>query len=391
MATKKTVKKVIKKKPVKTVKKVVVKKQSEPKTMEDLLKITGYELKGLKRGQKVKGVVTDITKKMILIDIGAKTEGVVLEKEFELAMEILENLKVGDEIEAFVGSPENDRGQILLSLRQTVMNQRWELFEELFKSKKAIKVKGLEVNKGGIIVRIQGVRGFVPSSQFGRKYLGKLNDLQNQSFEVKVIEVDREKNRLIFSEKAVSEEEALVHQAKALKTVKAGDILEGVVSGIMPFGVFVRASIAGKKGKEDEGMFLEGLVHISEISWEKVDNPGVYFKAGDKIKVKVIGVDEKSKRLNLSVKHLFDDPWEKMAKDFPEGSKVKGKITKLAAFGAFVNMAPGVDGLIHISKIPADKKFEAGQEITCFVESVDAKLRRMSLSLALMKKPVGYK
>lgn len=387
--TKKAKKKpAIKKKASKTIKRV------EPKTMEELLKTTGYELRGLKKGQKVKGVVTSITKKMILIDIGAKTEGVVLEKEFELAMESFENLKVGDKLEAFVGSPENDRGQILLSLRQTIMNKRWEFFDELFKSKKAIKVKGLEVNKGGIIVRIRGVRGFVPSSQFGRQHLGKLNDLRNQRFEVKVIEVDREKNRLIFSEKEVSEEETLIHQAKALKTVKVGDVLEGVVSGIMPFGVFVRANIfvkKSKKTKEDKGMFLEGLVHISEISWEKVENPGVHFKAGDKIKVKVIGVDEKSKRLNLSVKQLFDDPWEKIAKDYQEGSKIKGKITKLAAFGAFVNVAPGVDGLIHISKIPADKEFKAGQEITCFVESIDVKLRRMSLSLALIKKPVGYK
>lgn len=384
-----TKKETIKKKAV--VKQVSPKKMSgkEPTTMVELLELTGYELKGLKKGQKVKGTVTQITKRMILMDIGAKTEGVVLEKEFELAMEMLEDLKVGDTLEAFVGSPENDRGQILLSLRQTVMNKRWEFFEELFESKKVIKVKGLEVNKGGIIVRVRGVRGFVPSSQFGREYLGKLNDLQNKSFEVKVIEVDRDKNRLIFSEKAVSEEGALASQSEALKTVKSGDTLEGVVSGIMPFGVFVRASVKSKEDKKD--MFLEGLVHISEISWEKVDNPGAYFKAGDSIKVKVIGVDEKSKRLNLSVKKLLDDPWEKMTKVFPEGSKVTGKITKLAAFGAFVNLAPGVDGLIHISKIPADKTFEAGQEITCFVESVDSKQRRMSLSLALISKPVGYK
>ena len=270
--------------------------------MEELLATTGYELKGLKKGQKVEGLVTDITKKMILIDIGAKTEGVVVDKEYEVAREMMQNLAVGDTVEAIVGSPENDRGQILLSLRQTVMNKRWEFFDELLKTGKALEVKGLEVNKGGIIVKVQGVRGFVPSSQFGREYLGRLNDLKNRGFSVKVIEVDREKNRLIFSEKAVSEQAALAHQAEALKTVKVGDELEGVVSGIMPFGVFVRASVAAKKAKkttEDGDLFLEGLVHISEISWEKVDNPGVHFKTGDKIKVRVIGVDEKSARLNL--------------------------------------------------------------------------------------------
>ncbi len=388
----KTVKKSTVKKAVvkKTVKKVSVK---EPKTMEELLKQTGYTLKGLKKGQKVKGIVTDITKKMLLVDIGAKTEGVVIEKELELAFDLLSSLKVGDEIEAFVGSPENERGQILLSLRQTVMNQRWGYFDKLLKTGRAIEVRGLEVNKGGIIVKVQGVRGFVPSSQFGRGYLGKLNELQNQPFQVKVIEVDKEKNRLIFSEKAVSEKQALAQQSDALKKVKAGDELEGVVSGIMPFGVFVRADIGGKdkKKKDEEGLFLEGLVHISEISWEKVENPGVHYKTGDNIRVKVIGVDKKSARLNLSVKQLSDDPWKKMVDKYPEGSKVKGEITRLAAFGAFVNLEPGVDGLIHISKIPSDEEFKPGQKIECFVESVDPDQRRMSLSLALMKKPVGYK
>jgi len=408
MATKakKAVKKASKKVVKKTVKKTVKKADKKPQTMEELLAQTGYKLKGLKKGQKVKGVVTDVTKKMILIDIGAKTEGVVIEKEYELAREMMEGLQVGDEVEAYVGSPENERGQILLSLRQTVMNKRWELFEQLLKTKKAVEVRGLEVNKGGIIVKVQGVRGFVPSSQFGRQYLGRLDKLQNKPFQVKVIEVDREKNRLIFSEKAVSEQAALAQQSVALKLVKVGDVLEGVVSGIMPFGVFVRANVVGGKAakktsktkadkkkeveKADE-WFLEGLVHISEISWEKVESPGVHFKTGDKIKVKVIGVDEKSARLNLSVKQLTGDPWMKMVDKYPEGSKIKGEITRLAAFGAFVNLEPGVDGLIHISKIPADEEFKVGQTIECFVESVDPEHRRMSLGLALMKKPVTYK
>ncbi|MFH0942600.1 MAG: S1 RNA-binding domain-containing protein [Candidatus Beckwithbacteria bacterium] len=381
---KKTTRKELKKKPVKAVKapvKKVLKKS--PQTMEELLKVTGYELKGLTKGQLVEGIVTDLTKKMILIDIGAKTEGVVVDKEYEAAKEMLADLKVGDTVQAYVGSPENERGQILLSLRQAVMDKRWELFDELLKTGNTIEVHGLEVNKGGIIVKARGVRGFVPSSQFGREYLGRLNELQTRSFVVKVIEVDREKNRLIFSEKAVSEKAALAHQAEAIKQVKIGDTLDGVVSGIMPFGVFVRVNL--------KDLFLEGLVHISEISWEKVENPGTHFKTGDKIKVKVIGLDEKSSRLNLSVKQLSDDPWKKMADKYPEGSKVSGKITRLATFGAFVNLEPGVDGLIHISKIPADKELKPGLKLDCFVENVDVDHRRMSLSLALISKPVGYK
>jgi len=314
----------------KTVKKIVSKKTGKvkiPQTMKELLKQTGYVLKGLKKGQLVEGVVTDITKKMMLIDIGAKTEGVILGKEFEISKDMIGDLTVGDTLQANVVMPENDRGQILLSLRQAAMDKKWNFFDQLLKTGESIKVNGLEVNKGGIIVRIQGVRGFVPSSQFGRQYLGRMDELQNKEFSVKVIEVDRKKNRLIFSEKAVSEQDALAQQKKALGLVKKGDELGGVVSGIMPFGVFVRANVSAKSKKDE--LFLEGLVHISEISWEKVENPGSHYKAGDKIKVKVIGVDEKSARLNLSVKQLGDDPWEKITDKYSEGAKVKGEITKL--------------------------------------------------------------
>lgn len=385
-------KKPIKSKPAK-VKKVVSKKpaisKALPTTMEQLLKKTGYALRGLKRGQKVKGIVTDINPRMVLIDIGAKTEGIVTDKELELSREMMSGLKVGDEIEAYIYNPENERGQILLSLKQTLLNKRWDYFDELIKTGEVVRVKGLEINKGGIIVKVAGVRGFVPASQFGRSYLGHLEDLQNKSFDVKVIEVNRKNNRLIFSEKAVSEQAALAHQAEALKKVKPGDVLTGVVSGIMPFGIFVRADISD--GDKIKDLFLEGLVHISEISWEKVDNPANHYKVGDQVKVKVIGVDVKSTRLHLSVKQLLADPWTEMAKKYTEGKKVKGKITRLAAYGAFVNLSSGVDGLIHISKIPSDKEFKVGDSLECFVEKVDAEHRRISLSLALIKKPVGYK
>ena len=386
MPTKKTVKKSKPQKVKPTLKKTV---GTVPTTMEQLLKKTCYALRGLKRGQKVKGIVTDINARMVMIDIGAKTEGIVADKELELSREMLSGLKVGDKIEAYIYNPENERGQILLSLKQTLLNKRWEYFDELIKSGEVVRVKGLEVNKGGIIVKVAGVRGFVPASQFGRTYLGRLEELQNKSFDVKVIEVNRKNNRLIFSEKAVSEQAALAHQAEALRKVKPGDTLSGVVSGIMPFGIFVRADVNGAKTTKD--LFLEGLVHISEISWEKVDNPANHYKVGDQVKVKVIGVDVKSTRLHLSVKQLLPDPWLELAKKYTEGKKVKGQITRLAAYGAFVNLSSGVDGLIHISKIPADKEFKVGESIECFVEQVDPEHRRISLSLALIKKPVGYK
>jgi ribosomal protein S1 len=216
-----------------------------------------------------------------------------------------------------------------------------------------------------------------------------MEQLLNHAFKVKVIEVSKEKNRLIFSERHVSEAEAIARKSVALKHVKAGDEYEGVVSGIMPFGVFVGVEVpleeTGDAGK------IEGLVHISEIAWEKVNDPNDYFKLGDRVKVKVLGVDENVGKLNLSVKQLSADPWTLVETKYPLGAKVNGKVTRIAPFGVFVTLEPGVDGLIHISKVPASEEPKVGQGIDVFVESVNAEQRRMSLAMVLTEVPVGYK
>jgi len=360
------------------------KKSAEPQTMEELLAATGYQLRGLRRGQQIEGIITDIGKHKLLIDIGAKTEGVVLEKEYELSRDFISTLKVGDKIKINVGMPENERGQILLSIRRAAEDYKWGNLEKAAKTGQVMEVRGLDVNRGGMIARCMDVYGFIPVSQFGRQYLGSLDKLYNKVFRVKVIEVDRTKNRLIFSEKAVSEATALAAVGEALTRVKVGDTLSGVVSGIMPFGIFVRVDI-------EESLFLEGLVHISEVSWEKVENLNETYQVGDKIKVKVLGIDKASSRLNLSIKQLKADPWSKLAKDYPPEKKVKGKVTKLAAFGAFVALKPGVEGLVHISKIPADFNIKVGDTIEVYIENIDLEHHRIALGLVLAKKPVGYK
>ncbi len=355
-----------------------------PQTMEELIKTTGYKFTGLKKSEEVEGVITDISKKAILVDIGAKTEGIILGKELDEIAEFIENLEVGEKIKAIVLSPENDKGQILLSIRDSAMDYKWDTFDQYLETGEVVEVRGLEVNKGGLIARFLGVRGFVPASQFGSQYLGKIENLQNKVFKVKVIELDREKNRLIFSEKAVSEAAALAQKQKALKKVKKGEVYEGLISGVMPFGIFVRVEI-------ENDMFLEGLVHISEISWEKVDNLNRIYNVGDKVKVKILEIDNESSRLNLSVKQLTPDPWLDLIKKYPKDKKTKGKVTKLTSFGAFVQLEEGVEGLVHISKIPADLVMEIGKEVDIYVESVDEEKRRMSLGLVLKEKPVGYK
>jgi small subunit ribosomal protein S1 len=362
----------------------------KPTTMEELLSSTGYTLSVPKPGAVLTGMVTEVTKKMILVDIGAKTEGMVVDREFEAARDYISDLKQGDEVSVFVVSPENERGQILLSLKRALVDRKWEQFSEYMQTLEAVDVKGLEVNKGGMIVVSEGIRGFVPSSQFGKAYLGKMDLLIEKDFKVKVIEVDKEKNRLIFSERLVSEADEIAKKTEALKHVTSGDVYEGVVSGIMPFGVFVGVEVPFKGDGAGVGK-VEGLVHISEISWEKVNDPNDYFKLGDRVKVKVLGIDESAGKLNLSVKQMSDDPWTTVANKYPVGAKVTGKVSRTAPFGAFVTLEPGIDGLIHISKIPSGSDPKVGEEIEVFVEHIDPEQRRMSLGLVLTEVPVGYK
>jgi small subunit ribosomal protein S1 len=361
-----------------------------PTTMEELMALDGFRVHGLKRGQIIEGVVVEKTKKILYIDIGGKSDAMVIDREMKAAEEYVKTLKVGDKVQAIVTQLENDRGQTLLSLKNAAQDSIWGEFEKLLESGKMTRVRGKEVNPGGLIVMARGLQGFVPSSQFGEERAEKIKELVNQEIEVKVIEVDREKNRLIFSEREVSEAGMIEAQKQALKGVKNGQVFDGEVVGIMPFGLFVRVEVT-KETKGEEGVFLEGLVHISEISWEKVDDPKTYYKEGDKVKVQVLAIDEKSGKLNLSVKQLLDDPWEEIEKKYPVEGRVKGEVVRLAPFGVFVQLEPGIEGLIHLSKIPSDKSLKEGDSVACFVESLDKKNRRLSLGLVLTQKPVGYK
>lgn len=346
----------------------------------------------LKRGQQVEGVISAIGKKVVLIDIGAKTEGVVSGEDLDEAVDILAEAKIGDKIGAYVKFPENDQGQIILSLKQAADENRWSRYKKLMAEEKEIEVTGLEVNKGGMVVKVADVRGFVPTSQFGEKFLGNMEELLNKTFKVRVIEVDKEQNRLIFSEKLVSDSEALAKKGEALEMVTVGEKFDGTVSGIMPFGVFVTVNVPMKpKAKDEEMAKVEGLIHISEISWEKVEDPNEMFKVGQEVKVQVIGIDKANGKLNLSIKQMTTDPWSEIEKNYAVGTKHTGKVVRIANYGIFVNFEKGVDGLIHISKKPAEKEFSLGDEVEVFVEMLDVKSRRMSLGVVLTEVPVAYK
>ena len=366
--------------------------QGEPQTMDELLKQTNYKFYGFRRGEVVEGIITERSKKTIWVDIGTKTEGLILDKVIKAAKDFVEQLKVGDKVTVVIYQPESDNGHPLLSFKKTLNDYLWVEFDEKLKNGEPIKVRGKEINRGGLVVETKGVAGFIPTSCFSATFIGNPASLINRDFEAKIIEVDKEKNRLILSEKAVSEQGLIKEQEEILKKIKIGETFEGEVTGVMPFGLFVKVKLdqETKKAKEKE-IPIEGLVHISEISWEKVDDPSKFYKQKDKVKVKVLIVDKKSGKLNLSIKQLQEDPWLEIEKKYPLEAKVKGEITRLAPFGAFVNLGKGVEGLIHISKIPAEKSLKAGDKVNCFVESIDKAGRKMSLGLVLMEKPIGYK
>lgn len=361
--------------------------KSEILTMADLLKAEKIELLGLKKGQEVKGKITAIKNKAIFIDIGGKTDAMVSGKEFEFVKDYVADLKVGDEIEVQVKSPENDKGQILVSIRGAASGYGWNYFAEKEKTGGEVSVFAKELNRGGaVVIAPFGFYGFIPGSQIGAKYEGDPEKMLGKKIKAKVLEVDQAKNRLVFSERLVSEPGKVGEEVNAIENLKIGDIFDADVVRVEPFGIFVRMGM----GADGVRLNLEGLVHISEISWEKVENVSSLFKAKDKIKVKLINKEDG--RLQFSVKRLSDDPWSKIEEKYPKDKELEGSIVRIANFGALVRLEPGVEGLIHVSKLGNGASLKEGEKVDVYIESVDVAKRKISLGLvATDKKQVLYK
>lgn len=359
---------------------------------------TGYKLKGFKRGEKVTGKVLEVTSKTVYIDIGGKAEAVVSEMEYELARDYFRALKPGDAVEGVVLITENDAGQVILSLRKAAIDTTWKTLEHALAEDLEVTARVKEVTKGGVLVDVDGIYGFIPTSQLGKEAESNPGVLAGKAVKVKVIEADRTNNRLVLSERAVSDAADIEEKKLALSVVKMGEEYEAVVVGVVPFGVFAEIVIEqpgetkkSNKKAEHEQVKLEGLIHISELSWEKIDDVNKEVKVGDKMKVQVIGMDEENGKLALSTKRLSQDPWSVVAKRFQVDSKHSGTVTKVAPYGILVRLEKGIEGLIHASKMPAEAGFTEGQQVEVFVESVDLEKRRLSLGVVLSTKPVGYK
>lgn len=358
-----------------------------PQTMEELLAMTGYALKGVKKGDVVDGKIVSVTTKEIIIDIGSKAPGVVIDKELETYRDALMALKPGDKVVCQVIVAENDRGQSVLSLRRSIFEKRWVDLAQYQKDGTPVEVLLKEPVRGGILVDYSGLRGYIPQSQLDANLSKQIDKITGRRVEAKVVEVDRETNRLIFSQRAIAEAEVLSKQKELLDVLEIGQNVESVITGVVPFGAFAKLKIS-KEGTEHE---LEGLIHISEIAWEKVDDPNQYLKTGDKVKVKVIGVDAATGKVTLSLKQLLPDPWEHVLDQFPKDSTVSGTVSRVTPYGIFVTLSPGVEGLIHISKLAPGSEPKTGEEISCLVEEIKPDQRKISLSMTLTEKPMGYR
>lgn len=354
------------------------------RTMDELMSRRQDKITVPQRGAVIQGIVTEITSRMLTVDISAKTEGIVIEREFEEARDYIKTLNVGDEIRVYVYSPENDRGQILVSVRNAAQEWQWKKLEEWMKTGKVIDVRGLEINKGGLVARIDsmGFMGFVPTSQLSSKLSANLENLVNRVFPAKIIEVDRQSNRLIFSEKAVSEAGEIEAKKEVLKKLNIGQRIKGAVSGLTDFGAFVKIKAGDKE--------VEGLVHVSEISWDKIDKPEQVLKLGQEVEVIITDVSPDSGRVGFSIRNALSDPWDEVETKFPPGKKLSGTVIKSASFGAIIQLEPGVSGLLHISKIPAGKEPKIGDKIEVVIEDLDRGRRKLALGM-FEQTPVIYR
>lgn len=347
----------------------------------DLFAASENKVPRLRRNQEVTGTVVAVSPSEILIDVGAKSEGIVTGRELAAVSNLASKISIGNKVDATVISPENDAGQVVLSLRKLSGEKRWEELEEKRDSEEEIEVSAAEVNKGGIIVDYLGIRGFLPASQLS-SVPSRLTDLIGKTLNVRVIEVDRQTNRLILSQKG-EESKDLDRILPLLAKVSIGDTLPGTITAVLPFGVFVEVEIDKEK--------LDGLVHVSELSWEKIDDPTKAFKVGDRVEVMLIGKDEDTGKISLSVKQLQKDPFEEVAAKYSQEENVKGTVLRVTPYGVVVSLEGGHEGLIHISKIPPEMTMDVGNEVECTVDSVDVKARKISLVPVSKAKPVLYR
>jgi ribosomal protein S1 len=343
--------------------------------MEDLLREEEGSVRSLAYGDIVEGAVVRVDPDEVLVDIGAKSEGVISNRELSGRNEAAVTLAPGERIKVYVLQPEDDEGRVILSLRKARAESIWQAVAEKESEGEILDAEVREQNKGGLIVNIMGLRGFLPSSQVARQFSGNLMELVGTKIPVKILEVNRKRNRLIVSQRAAQDEDRARQREELFEKLQVGDLITGKVSGLTSYGAFVNLGGA------------DGLIHISELSWDRINNVSDMLSVGDEVRVKVIKLDPELSRISLSLRQLSDDPWDTIEDRFPPGKVVDGEVTKTKKYGAFLQIADGVEGLLHISELSWDHVertediLKVGEQVKVMVLSADRARRRISLSL----------
>ncbi len=341
----------------------------------------------IKRGDVVDGVIVRIDQDEILVDIGLKSEGVLSTKELPATGDwSFENLHLNDKVLVYVIQPETADGHALLSLKRANAERQWRIAEEQYKNNELLKARVIDYNKGGLIVDVSGIRGFVPISQIlnlkreevasggeNQETAAKLQSMKEKELQLKIIEINRARNRLILSERLAQQEWRQRRREELLDELKPGEVRKGIVSNLANFGAFVDLGGA------------DGLVHISQLAWSRVNHPSEVLKVGQEVEVQVLSVDKEKKKIALSIKRAEVDPWTTVEQRYTPGQVVTGTITKIAPFGAFARIEDGIEGLIHLSELMPgmDPKtsLHEGQQLQLRILRIDADRRRLGLSL----------
>ncbi|MEO6058370.1 MAG: 30S ribosomal protein S1, partial [Candidatus Limnocylindria bacterium] len=374
---------------------IVPEPRPEPTTMAELLDDPANEVKSLKHGDVVEGTVVRIDPDEILIDFGGKSEGVVSNRELMSRRgprdgdEPRPELSVGDEVLVYVLQPESPEGHAVLSLRRAGLERKWRAMQERFDAGEIVDARVIDHNKGGLIVDL-GVRGFVPISQIvdfprrprdeqprdaAQEIAEKLQPFVGRTLRLKILEVNRKANRLILSEKVALYEERREKRDELFSSLQVGQRVTGTVRSIAPFGVFI--DLGG----------IDGLVHKSELSWNKVNNPETAYGIGDEVEAEVIDINHERGRISLSIRRLQPDPWQESVAKYAIGDVIDGTVTKLVNFGAFVRVEEGLEGLIHISELSSQRVahpgdvVKEGETLKLKIISLDSERHRLGLSL----------
>jgi ribosomal protein S1 len=345
--------------------------------MEELLK--KQAIPPIKKGKEIDATIISISKRGVIFDIHGKAHAVLGEREVKEISTYLPYLQQGTVIKVKIISEESKNGFPVVSLQKFFEKGKWSILEQKKQKEDEVEVVCGEYGKGGVFIDFMGIRGVIPKIQLFGEYIDRPEKLSGKKIKVRILEVDKEKNRLVVSQKASILKISQKELKEKFDKIKEGKTYKAKVLGVSDFGAFC----------EVDG--VEGLIHISEISWEKVDSAVKYIRPNETIDVVVVEKNPNDFKLNLSIKRLTVDPWKEIDKKYPKDKEAVGEIVRSERYGYFVRLEPGVEGLIHISKLKGDENFKIGQNVKVFIERVVLKERRMSLVLPQKEKPVTYR